>query len=69
MRTAELINYHEGTNGEASVPETAATPANDQGSAIVRQPDASAIQVTPGAALLRSLLAGSDAMLALRCLH
>ncbi len=55
MRTAELINYHEETNGEASVPGTAATPANDQGSAIVRQPDASAIQVTPGAALLRSL--------------
>lgn len=52
MRSAELISYHEEINDAASVPQRAATPANDQDSAIVRQ---TAGQAAPGNAVWRNL--------------
>lgn len=52
MRSAELISYHEEINDATSAPQRAATPANDQSSAIVRQ---TAGQAAPGNAAWRNL--------------
>lgn len=52
MRTAELINYHEETNGAASAPERSATPANDKDNAIAKQ---TASQTSPSHAVWRNL--------------
>ena len=55
MRTAELINFHEGPNDAASVLEHATESANDQGGTIVKPPTVSASKVSPGGGVWRNL--------------
>ena len=55
MRTAELINFHEGPDDAASASELATESANDQSSMIVKPPGIPAGQAAPKAMVWRNM--------------
>lgn len=55
MRTAELINFHEGPSDAASASEHATESANDQSGTIVKPPAVSASRASPGGGVWRNL--------------